>query len=138
MAETKRAVIEDVLRSTYAGRVRGDVEATLAGFADDVIFEFNGRGTGRPDLGAPVVTKTALRPVMKGLIDDFRFSDWKEVALLIDGERALLHWRANVTFAGNGKSAVFDVFDSVTFRDGKIAIFRQSTDTAMVVAMVSG
>ena len=35
-------LIRKVVRSTYEARVRGDLEGTLAAFADDVVFEFNG------------------------------------------------------------------------------------------------
>jgi ketosteroid isomerase-like protein len=48
---TNRDVIGELVRSVYAARVRGDVEGTLAGFTNDVIFEFNGRGIGQPNLG---------------------------------------------------------------------------------------
>ena len=133
---TNRAAIEDLVGSVYAARVRGDVEGTLAGFANDVIFEFNGRGIGQPNLGGPIEGKTALRPVMQGLIDNFRFSNWRQVSLMVDGEQVAHHWRATVATPA-GKSADFDVFDLMTIREGKIATFHQSTDTAMVVALVS-
>jgi ketosteroid isomerase-like protein len=57
------------------------------------------------------------------------------ISLLVDREQALLHWRALVTVTAIGQAAEFDVFDLVTFRDGKIAAFHQSTDTAMIVSM---
>jgi ketosteroid isomerase-like protein len=73
---------------------------------------------------------------MQGLIDNFRFSNWRQVSLIVDGEEVAHHWRATVATPA-GKSAEFDVFDLMTIREGKIAIFRQSTDTAMIVALVS-
>jgi ketosteroid isomerase-like protein len=72
---------------------------------------------------------------MRELVKNFHFSDWHAISLLVDGEQALLHWRALVTFAANGKAAEFDVFDLMTFRDGKIATLHQTTDTAMIVTM---
>ncbi|HEY4927069.1 MAG TPA: nuclear transport factor 2 family protein [Roseiarcus sp.] len=132
---TNRDVIGELVRSVYAARVRGDVEGTLAGFTDDVIFEINGRGIGQPNLGGPIEGKAALRPVMQGLIHDFRFSNWRQVSLIVDGDEVAHHWRATVATPA-GKSAEFDVFDFMTIREGKIATFRQSTDTAMIVALV--
>jgi len=41
-----------------------------------------------------------------------------------------------VTFTQNGRSEKFDVFDLLTFRDGKIVYFRQSTDTAKIREML--
>jgi len=109
----------------------------LAAFADDVVFEFNGRGTGLPSMSAEVQGKEALRPILKEFIDNFRFSDWQEVSLVVEGDKAALHWRANVTFTRNGRSARFDVFDFITLRDGKFVDFRQATDTARVQAMIA-
>jgi ketosteroid isomerase-like protein len=134
---TDAAAIKDILVSTYKARVDGDVDATMVGFADDIVFEFNGRGTGLQALAAPVQGKAALLPVMRELISNYRFSDWRVITLLVDGDKALLHWRALITFAANGKAAEFDVVDVITIRDGKMATFHQSTDTAMIMAMTA-
>jgi ketosteroid isomerase-like protein len=133
---TDRAIIESVMRATYAARTHGDLDGTMANFADDAVFEFNGRGTNLPELSAKIQTARNIRPVMKQLIDGFRFSDWQQIALLVEGNRALLHWRATVTSPANGKSAKFDVFDLVTISDGKIVVLHQSTDTAAVMSLV--
>ena len=132
---TNRDMIAGLVRSTYAARVRGDLDGTMVGFADDAVFEFNGRSTGLPGMAGPVEGEAALRRVMQSFIDNFRFNDWQEISLIVDGDTAALHWRATVTTKA-GKSAVFDVFDLITVRDGKIATFRQSTDTALVKALV--
>ncbi len=87
-------------------------------------------------MGTPVLGKAALRPVMQSLIQNFRLGDWREVSILVDGERAALHWRADVAFATSGKTAQFDVFDYVAIGDGKIASFHQSTDSARVKALI--
>jgi ketosteroid isomerase-like protein len=68
---TDKRFIEETLISTYAARVRGDVDATMAAFADDVVYEFNGRGTGHPSFSAPLRGKEALWPVMRDLIEAF-------------------------------------------------------------------
>jgi ketosteroid isomerase-like protein len=134
MTETES--MKKIVRSTYVARIRGDLEGTMAAFADDVVFEFNGKGVGSPSMATPVHGKAALRPVMKELIESFHFSDWEEISLVAERDKAALHWRANVTVQSNGKSHIFDVFDFITFRDGKIVELRQSTDTAQVRSMI--
>jgi ketosteroid isomerase-like protein len=134
---TSAASMKDILLSTYQARVSGDVEGTLAAFADDVEFVFNARDTGSAALDSPVKGKAALRPVMQSLIDNFHITDWKAISLLAEGDKASLHWRALVTFTSSGKAAEFDVFDLVTFREGKFAVFRQSTDTAKIKALLA-
>ena len=132
---TSRAHIEETVRSLYAARVRGDLDGVMGGIADDAVFCLNGRGTGVPALCTPSKGRAAIRPLLKDLIDTWRFDDWKELALLVDGERALLHWTARVTCVPSGKSESFEVLDLVIFRDGKIIDHRQSTDTALMMSI---
>lgn len=134
---TTRAHIESTVRSIYAARVRGDLNEVLAGFADDAVFALNGRGTKVASLSTASKGKAAIRPLMRELIDTWRFDDWKELALLVDGERALLHWTARVTCLPTKKTEQFEVFDLITFRDGEIVDHRQSTDTALVMTLAS-
>jgi len=95
------------------------------------------RINGRQLMSEPVVGKAAIRTVLQELIRDWRFDDWKECSLLVDGEKALLHWTARVTYAPTNKSENIDTFDVVTFRDGKIVYFFQGTDTAAVSSLVT-
>src|SRR3984885_14514120 len=44
--------IREIVRSTYEARSRGDLIGTMASFADDVVYEFYGQGTGLPGMAA--------------------------------------------------------------------------------------
>ncbi len=134
---TNRSEIEQTVRAFYAARVNDDVDATVKHLAEDVVFELNGRGTGVPALSEVARGKAAVKAVASGLIATWRFSDFRECSLVIDGERAALHWKARVTFRPNGKSEIFDFFDHIQFRDGKIVQVRQNTDTAQAIAMTA-
>src|SRR5262249_44692257 len=129
--------MEQTIRSVYAARVRGDLDGTVKDFAEDAVFSLNGRGTGVPAMSQDCCGKTAIRQVIGQLIDDWRFDDWKETSLLVDGDRMALHWTARVTFVPTSKSATMDVVDMISFRDGKIVEFRQSTDTAMAMSLAT-
>ena len=129
---------KEVIRSLYAARVAGDIDGTMAALTDDAIFELNASGTGLPGMAGPIEGKPSVRIAIQKFIENFRFSDWKEISLVVDGEKAALHWRALVTFVPNGKSNAFDVFDFITFRGDRICDFRQSTDTAKITSMVTG
>ena len=109
----------------------------MAFFADDVVYEFNGRGTGLPEMSAPIFGKVAYRSALKSLIETFQFDDWEEVSLIVEGDRAALHWRANVRFAPTGRTEPFDVIDLITCRDGKFVDLRQSTDTAQMKTFIA-
>jgi ketosteroid isomerase-like protein len=134
---TSRADIEKTVRSVYAARVSGDLDGVMTGLADNCCFALNGRGTGVPALAAASTGKASIRQVMKELIDSWRFDQWKELSLLVDGEKACLHWRARITCVPTGKSEDFEVLDIITFRDGKIVDFHQATDTAMVMKLAT-
>jgi len=134
---TSRAHIEETVRSLYAARCCGDLEGVMKGVADDAVFMLNGRGTGHPAMASAKRSKPAIRSTIKDFIDNFRFDDWKELSLLVDGDKALLHWTAKVTCVPTNKSDQFEVFDLLTFRDGKIVDFRQCTDTALVAAIAT-
>lgn len=90
-----------------------------------------------PALSEATKGKAAVRAVAGDLIATWRFSDWRECSLVIEGERAAIHWKAQVTFLPNGKSETFDFFDHIAFRDGKIVAIRQNTDTAQAIAMAA-
>jgi ketosteroid isomerase-like protein len=129
--------MKNLIRSTYASRVRGDVDGTADALADDATFELNGRGAKLPGMGGPVKGKASIRSLFADLIANFEFKDWQEISLIAEGDKAALHWRATVTYAPNGRSETFDVVDFITFRNGKIVDFRQNTDSAMILAMTA-
>ena len=128
---------KQLMRRCYAARAAGDLEGTMAAFADDASFELNAGAVGVPGMGERISGKVALREMMKELIANFRFSDWTEVSFVADGNRGALHWRANVTFTSNGRSAPFDIIDILSFRDGKIASMLQTTDSAKIKLMLA-
>jgi ketosteroid isomerase-like protein len=134
---TSRSHIEAAVGSLWESRLRGDLEATLKDAAENIVFRLNARGTGQESLSERAQGKAAIRPILRQLIDTWRFDDWKQISFLIDGEKALLHWTAHATCVPTGKSADFDVFDLFTFQDGKIVDYHQSTDTALMMSLAT-
>jgi ketosteroid isomerase-like protein len=134
---TSRTQIEDTIRALWAARLQGDLEGTLKGVAEHAVFALNARGTGEKSMSERSTGKAAIRPVLRQLIENWRFDDWKQISLLIDGEKALLHWTARVTCVPTGKSENFDVFDLIKFQDDKIVDYHQSTDTALLMSLAA-
>jgi ketosteroid isomerase-like protein len=134
---TSRAQIEETIRSLYVARVNGDLDGTLKDMAEDATFGIHARGTGAPELSAPIKGRASIRAAVEALIADWQFKEWKEIDLLVDvdKEKALLHWRARVQNAKSKKSEIFYVFDIIKFRDGKIVDFQESTDTALMMSI---
>jgi ketosteroid isomerase-like protein len=134
---TSRTQIEDTIRDLWIARLQGDLEGTLKGVAEGAVFSLNARGTGEKSMSERSTGKAAIRPVLRQLIENWRFDDWKQISLLIDGEKALLHWTARVTCVPTGKSENFDVFDLIAFQDDKIVDYHQSTDTALLMSLAA-
>jgi hypothetical protein len=56
---------------------------------------------------------------MAGLIAAYVFSNVEELGLTVDGDRAILHWRADVACKPSGRSGHFEIVDIFTIADGK-------------------
>jgi ketosteroid isomerase-like protein len=76
-----------------------------------------------------------VREQMAGLIAAYVFSNVEELGLTVDGDRAILHWRADVACKPSGRSGPFEIVDIFTITDGKIASVTQFTDTAGVARL---
>ena len=72
--------------------------------AEDIVFGLNARGTGQESLSERVRGKAAVKLILQQLFEIWRFDDWKQISLLIDGEKALLHWTARATCVPTGMS----------------------------------
>ncbi len=132
-----REVIAKAIRSAHSARVRGDAETYLSFFSDDAVVQCNARGAKAPGLEPRAEGRDAARRAFDDLTSLFRFEDWEEVELLVDGHNAAIRWRAKVTCLGNGRSRYFDGVDLAEFRDGKLTRFYQSTDTAGFLALMA-
>ena len=134
---TSRAQIEQMIDALYVARVQGNVDETIKNVAEDATMLINAKGVGLEGLGTPIRGRAAIRSAVAKLIEDWRFADWQRVDLVVEGEKAMLHWRAHVTCVPTSKSEVFDCFDVITFRDGQMVDLRQSTDTALMMRLAS-
>ena len=134
---TSRSQIESAIRALYEARVRGDVEGVVSFFTQNAVYRLHGAGTGSVALGRPAEGLAMIRLIVTALVQTSRFSNWKEIALLVDGEQAALHWRALATHGVTGKSVELDLFDFYKFRDGKILELQQSFDTALAMSIAA-
>ena len=132
---TDRAHIEQTLRALYAARSAGDVDETLKNFAERGVFKMHARGIPVEGAGDAIVGKAAVRTAVEALIKDWRFDDWKVRTLLVDGNKAALHWQADVTNASTRKRALMHGIDLVTFENGMITNYRQAADTALMMRL---
>lgn len=131
---TERAAIEALIRGAYAARHRGDLDALMEYLHPDCSYRLAG-GPEAAEIFARPDGHSAVREQMAGLIDTYAFSNIEELALTIEGDRATLHWRADVECKPTGRSGSFEILDVFTLRDGKVESLTQFTDTAGVARL---
>ncbi len=68
---------------------------------------------------------------MERLLTAFDFSDLEPVDMLIDGDRAVVHWKVAVRSASTGESAETEIVDLFRFEGDKVVAMQQFADTAL-------
>ena len=131
MSETQNTT---VVRDAYAAFGRGDIPALLACMTDDVQW--------RPVIGtAKHVPFSGERTGKAGVAEFFRivgetedFQQFEPREFVAEGDTvvAVGHYRA--TTRGTGKTFESDFVMVFTFRGGKVATFREYTDSAAINA----
>jgi ketosteroid isomerase-like protein len=126
---TERSAIETLIIGAYEARVRGDLDGVMTAFHPECRFQFMGAADSAP-ICRPFEGCDVVREQMAGLIDSFAFAKFETLGLVVEGNRAAYHWRADVTFVPTGRTDNFDVVDLLVIEDGKVRSLSQFTDTA--------
>lgn len=116
-----RERVERVIRSAYAARVRGDLDAVMTHFADAPHFSLAGSAA------------AAIREVMRRLIDSFEFLESEIVDLIVDGDRAAVQTRVLMRPSGGGEAVQTEMADILRLDGDRIASTRQFAETALAV-----
>ena len=131
---TERAAVEALIRDAYAARHRGDLDALMEYLHPDCSYRLAG-GPEAAEVFSQPDGHLAVREQMAGLIATYVFSNIEELALMVEGDRATLHWRADVVCLPTGRTGSFEIMDLITVADGKVASVTQFTDTAGVARL---
>jgi len=131
---TERATVEALIRDAYAARHRGDLDVLMEYLHPDCSYRLAG-GPQAAEVFAEPDGHAAVREQMAGLIATYAFSNIEELALTVDGDRAMFHWRADVECKPTGRTGAFEIMDVFTIADGKVKSITQFTDTAGVARL---
>lgn len=119
---TDRLEIDRLLRELYAARMRGDLDAVCRSFADDAVFQIAGAGQVSP-VSNRAVGVGEFRPLLAVMIKTFKLRDQVILAILIDGAKAAVHWRAGVYSRITGTMALTEFVAIVEVRDARIVSY---------------
>ena len=121
-AMTDRLAIDGLLRGLYAARLRGDLDAVCRSFSDDAVFQIAGAGQVSP-VSNRAVGVGEFRPLLAVMIKTFKLRDQVILAILIDGTKAAVHWRAGVYSRITGTMVLTEFVAIVEVRNGRIASY---------------
>ena len=127
-------MIEKVVRSTYLARVREDAGAAASAFSEQATLQVSAATI--PGFGEPMKGREAIRQALTNFANTLRYENWKELALVVEGNRAAIRWQAKITCIETGRSHVFDCVDLVEFDGDRIASLYHTLDTAALAALL--
>lgn len=133
---SEHSAIRTLIEKAYAARVEGDLDGLMSYFHPECRFQLMGSVDNEP-ICHPQEGCAAIREQMAGFIDTFTFSNMETVGLVVDGDSAAYHWRADVTFVPTGNTERLDTVDMLTFADGKLRSLSQFTDTASLARLTA-
>jgi len=120
---TERGEIEKLLLGLYAARVRGDLAAVCAAFAEDAKFEL--AGASMTPLAMSAVGSEKYRPLLATMIRTFKLRNHEILSLLIDGAKAAVLWRADVFSRITGTTVPTQLVDVIETRGGLIVSYTE-------------
>ena len=133
---TERSEIKDLIEKAYAARVEGDLDTLMTYFHPDCRFQLMGAAE-REAICRPLEGCVAVRGQMSEFIGAFTFANFETLDVVVEGDRAAYHWRADITFVPTGRTETFQTLDLLSFEGGKVRSLAQFTDTAGVARITA-
>ncbi len=121
---TDRTEIETLLHRLYDARARGDLDGVCATFTSDARFELAGASNGAP-LTMKAIGAEKYRPLLAIMIRTFKFREHEIVAMLVDGDRAAVQWRAEIHSRITGTTVPTELVNVIEIREGRIASYME-------------
>src|SRR5579884_4179829 len=114
-------------QSLYAAFVRGDIATVLAGSTPDVEWHAGGRQEDFPTFG-PRKGLQQVQDFFETVAQLERFTEFSPKELYSDGDKVFALGSLSITLTSNGRQLRSEWVHVITFRNGKIARFREFLD----------
>ena len=121
---TDRPEIENLLRELYGARARGDLDGVCRTFSNDATFQIAGANHASP-ISIAAVGINEIRSWLTLLIKTFQLQDHTIFSMIIDGTRAVVHWRARIYSNITGITVLTELVDLVEIRNGRIGSYTE-------------
>ncbi|HTV52108.1 MAG TPA: nuclear transport factor 2 family protein [Steroidobacteraceae bacterium] len=113
-----------VLRQLYAARLSGQLEQLCALFTADAFFRIAGSSAGKP-IAITAHGAHEVRTWLTMMLKTFRLSDQQIVAMIVDGNRAAVHWRASIHSRITGVTVSTELVDVIELRAQSICSYTE-------------
>ena len=121
----------------YAAFARGDVATVLGGCTSDIEWHAGGRREDFPTFGQRKGIQQ-VQEFFQAVAQFERFTEFSPREFYGDGNKVFVLGTLSVTLTSNGRQVSSDWVHVITFRDGKVARFREFLDTAAYFAAYRG
>jgi ketosteroid isomerase-like protein len=119
---TDRLEIERLLRELYAARVSGDLDGVCRAFSNDATLQIAGAGNVSP-VGVKSIGIAQFRPLLGLMIKSFKLSEHTILSIIVDREKAAVHWQAKVHSRITGTMVLTELVDLVEVKDHRISSY---------------
>jgi ketosteroid isomerase-like protein len=125
------------VQSMYAAFGRGDIDTIVNGCTPDVMWTSGGREGDFPAFGT-FKGQDRVRDFFRAVSDTQEFNEFSPQEFYADRDKVFVLGRYAMTMKRNGRAAASEWVHIFTFRGGKVAEFREFTDTSAFVAAYRG
>jgi ketosteroid isomerase-like protein len=119
---TDRRDTDQLLRELHAARIDGQLARLCAVFADDATFRIAGSSEGKA-IAIAASGLDEIRPWLAMLVKTFRLTQYEPSPSVIEGDRAMIHWRAQIHSKITGAVVATELVDMVEVRNGRISSY---------------
>ncbi len=121
---TDRKVTQQLLRDLYTARIEGRLDPLCGLFLVDAQFRIAGASDGKP-IAIAASGAGEIRTWLSMLLKTFRIGDHQILSSVIDGNKAAVHWRADIHSKVTGAVVPTELMDLVELRGGRIVSYTE-------------
>ena len=128
---------DKLIRKLYAARVVGDIDAMVAAPCLPTCISRLPATPRRARWPGGSRGADKLRPQLAQLVKAFTFHSYDITALVVEGSRAAVRAKANITSVTTGATVDMELADFIEVKDGRIVSFVQFIDTALAARLAT-
>ena len=105
-----RSKAEELVKGVYGARVKGDVNEVMKFTDPDIVLEIIGSNE-HSKVAVAIKGADTVRHTLSVLSENFEFSNFEILMMLVEGDNIAFHWRAHIRNPKTGKAAESEVLD---------------------------